>query len=258
MTGRPFDPSGGRGPPTAAVRALLLAVAALLTAGCGGGEAGAGDGGPREARPTPDAPRDSATTAAALAAADTLPATLAYRCPEGTRFEVRFFRDSAWAFLPDRTATLQPEVSASGARYAGEGVVLWTEGREARLEVGERDRAGCTGRSTPSAWVEARARGATFRALGQEPGWWLEVHPGDSIVFAYDYGERRALAPASALAVEKDGSRRVWRAEVDGRQLVVEAVHEACRDVMSGFRFPVSVTVRWRGDEYRGCGRPLR
>lgn len=267
MTVRRDDLSRHRPRRRAATRALLLAAAILVPAGCGGGEGGADAAGsgegepPGSAGPIPDAPRDSASRAAALAVADSLPATLAYRCPDGTRFEVRFFRDSAWAFLPDRTATLRPEVSASGTRYAGQGVVLRTRDGEARLEVGERDRSGCRGRSTPSAWAEARARGATFRALGQEPGWWLEVHPGDSIVFVHDYGERRAVAPApeaTVETVEEDGSRRVWRAEADGRPLVVEAVDEGCRDVMSGFRFPVSVTVRWRGERYRGCGRPLR
>jgi hypothetical protein len=43
-------------------------------------------------------------------------------------------------------------------------------------------------------WVDARARGALFRGLGQEPGWHLEIHP-ERIVMVYQYGERRVVTP---------------------------------------------------------------
>jgi hypothetical protein len=48
--------------------------------------------------------------------------------------------------------------------------------------------------------VDARARGALFRGLGQEPGWHLEIHP-ERIVMVYQYGERRVVVPNPGMIV---------------------------------------------------------
>ncbi|HEX7072166.1 MAG TPA: hypothetical protein VF190_15240, partial [Rhodothermales bacterium] len=61
-------------------------------------------------------------------------------------------------------------------------------------------------------WDEARARGVDFRAVGQEPGWLLEIADGDSLRFLYDYGTSE-VAAAVRTAQVAPGDARVYRAE---------------------------------------------
>lgn len=44
-------------------------------------------------------------------------------------------------------------------------------------------------------WEEAKRRGVDFRAVGDEPGWWLEIERGERIEFVTDYGATRVYTP---------------------------------------------------------------
>lgn len=48
----------------------------------------------------------------------------------------------------------------------------------------------------PSPWDDARRRGVEFRAIGQEPGWMLEIDAGKSMYLLADYGEKKVTTPA--------------------------------------------------------------
>jgi uncharacterized membrane protein len=106
-------------------------------------------------------------------------------------------------------------------------------------------------------WADARARGATFRAIGQEPGWHLELFEGERIVFVTDYGDREVTAPWPAPEVGAQSERVVLRAATGSHTLVVTLWREACQDSMSGEPFEFTVTVTLDGTEHRGCGRRL-
>ncbi len=45
-------------------------------------------------------------------------------------------------------------------------------------------------------WNRARREGIDFRAIGQEPGWHLEIRETERIRFVYEYGDREIVAPA--------------------------------------------------------------
>lgn len=146
--------------------------------------------------------------------------------------------------------------AASGARYEGDGVVVWTRGAdEALLEVGGQTFTRCTSNPQRAAWEEARRHGVDFRAVGQEPGWHLEIREGERIRFVYAYGEREAVVPAPE-PIQADG-RTVYRAQTEAHDLTATITDEPCTDAMSGERFPATVTVTLDGQTYRGCGRPL-
>ncbi len=104
-------------------------------------------------------------------------------------------------------------------------------------------------------WQAARERGVDFRAVGQEPGWWLEIS-GRDLEIAVDYGERRLSfdEPKRELA----GSRRVYRGTADGHAVEVVLEKRRCEDAMSGEAFPTTVTMKLDGETYRGCGQTLR
>ncbi|MGZ8412357.1 MAG: COG3650 family protein [Gemmatirosa sp.] len=106
----------------------------------------------------------------------------------------------------------------------------------------------------PPDWDAARRAGVDFRAVGQEPGWLLDVDEGRSLRYVGDYGETRLTTPAPPPEVAPDGTR-TWRARTGPRELVVVARPVPCRDGMSGAPFTHTVTVQVDGRELQGCGQ---
>ena len=104
-------------------------------------------------------------------------------------------------------------------------------------------------------WEAARERGVDFRAVGQEPGWWLEIS-GRDLELAVDYGERRLTLRDPKR--ELDHGHRVYRGTADGHAVEVTLEKRRCEDAMSGETFTTTVTVEVDGETYRGCGRTLR
>lgn len=95
---------------------------------------------------------------------------------------------------------------------------------------------------------------AAFRALGQEPGWLLEIRPERQIEFSYDYGEQQVSTPVPVPEIS--GRQTIYHAVTEANDLRVEIVEEACADVMSGQPYPATVRVTLNGDVYEGCGGP--
>lgn len=104
-------------------------------------------------------------------------------------------------------------------------------------------------------WEDARGRGIEFRAIGQEPGWFLEIDEDHSMHLVYDYMEREARTPAPSSVVK--GTTTVYRASSGAESLTVTVDDRECQDVMSGFEFPSTVTVDIDGRILHGCGRRL-
>lgn len=171
---------------------------------------------------------------------------------EGAIVSVVFLRDRAVLALPERDLALEQAVSASGARYAGDGAVFWNKGDEATLELDGTTRS-C--RELPNPWQQARERGIDFRAVGQEPGWLLEIDRDGAMRLLYDYAEREATVPTPAPVAS--GGRATYTADTGEHALTVVVEERRCQDVMSGEPFPRSVTVTIDGRELRGCGRAL-
>jgi uncharacterized membrane protein len=107
----------------------------------------------------------------------------------------------------------------------------------------------------PAPWIAARERGATFRAIGQEPGWHVEIVPGSVITFVGDYGATTIRAPTPEP--EQQGGRTIWHAATDTHELHIVVEELPCTDIMSGEEFPLTVTVSADGTELNGCGRYL-
>jgi uncharacterized membrane protein len=107
-------------------------------------------------------------------------------------------------------------------------------------------------------WADVRARGVDFRAIGQEPGWTLEIWDGERMEFVGDYGERRVTVPAPPPETPDTEDYMAYRIRTDAHTVEVIIVPTECQDVMSGQPFPATVTVTVDGDEYRGCGRAIR
>jgi putative lipoprotein len=109
----------------------------------------------------------------------------------------------------------------------------------------------------PSPWEAAAARGVDFRAVGNEPGWFLELEDGVQIVLFTDYGRRRYTLPAPEPEVDEAARRVTFRTESRGDRLVLTLAPGPCEDTMSGEVFDTTVTVTIAGETLHGCGRAL-
>lgn len=142
-----------------------------------------------------------------------------------------------------------------------------------------------------SNWADARARGVTLRALGQEPGWLIEVGPNNRTVMRVQGDERPWVIDAAVLYRAADGQRLeglalAWAhasatpsptagpgtaasttANAEGqsgvmrpqRQRVQLAVRlQPCTDTMSGQTFEASAVLQLGERRLNGCANLAR
>lgn len=203
---------------------VLLPVAAAILAGCA-------------ATPSRD---DAGTT------------PQAFRCGDEVVL-ARFLPGEVELTVAGGTRRLPAAVAASGARYARGDDEFWTRGTEGRLRI-DGVRRDCS--VVPvDPWGDARARGAGFRAVGQEPGWVAELGPGPEawLTVQLDYGSR---------TLRVDRTRRLDDAagvvgEAGGETVELRIGLAPCIDTMSGEPFEATAELRVGERRLAGCGRFL-
>jgi len=103
-------------------------------------------------------------------------------------------------------------------------------------------------------WHQAKLRGVAFRAIGQEPGWLLEIKNGEEILVVTNYGRVRNLFPYVDPREDKAARKTVFQVDAN-TSVLIEG--KPCSDSMSGEAFDTSVTVTLGGQLFKGCGRAL-
>ena len=103
-------------------------------------------------------------------------------------------------------------------------------------------------------WHEAKLRGVAFRAIGQEPGWLLEIKNGEEILVVTNYGQNRNLFPYVDPREDKAARKTVFQVDAN-TSVLIEG--KPCRDSMSGESFDTSVTVTLGEQVFKGCGLAL-
>ena len=157
--------------------------------------------------------------------------------------------------LDARRQRLAQTASASGVRYAAQGdaVVFWIKGDTAPLERRGVSAVQCTELRAESLREDARARGVAYRALGNEPGWILEIGPGDTLDWTTNYGEDRHVFKGAIEARGGEGiDSRSFTASSDAGSIAVTVRAEPCTDD-AGFAFDYSATIAFAGGTLRGC-----
>jgi len=210
-------------------RVAALALLGLALCGCAGASR------PAQAPPGPE------------------PRAVAWDCAPGPGLLTTFADDGTMLLEgPDGSVLFQVAISASGARYVAPGRQFWIKGQEARYEVGGTE-ALCREDRRRSWAADARRRGATLRATGNEPGWVLEIGP-ERLFLLLDYGATLLEFPAAPPEEAADGAGRVWRSRAGGRSLEALVEHRPCADDMSGEAFDHAVRLVLDGSVLRGCG----
>lgn len=143
--------------------------------------------------------------------------------------------------------------SDAGSRYELPGRSLTIDGNSAVYSDPRGGERLCTEQRQQSIIEDARYRGVTYRAVGNEPGWVFEV--GDEmIVFVSDYGKKtETFKPARAKVDSKTGVHRYDTAN-DNQQLSALLNDYRCSDSMSGEKFPSTAKITFDQTEYNGCG----
>ena len=99
-----------------------------------------------------------------------------------------------------------------------------------------------------------RLGNADFRAVGNEPGWHMDIASGQKILLVTDYGEQRYEFPAPDP--DSANGRKVYDVSAAGHHLTSVIEDNPCNDSMSGRAFAATVTVMIDGKKYTGCGGP--
>jgi uncharacterized membrane protein len=178
-------------------------------------------------------------------------------CEALAPFAVRPLGETLRVELPLEDRDLPAVVAASGARYAQDGMEVWLKDDEALfLAPGDREPHRCRAEPATDPWQQAELRGVTLRAIGQEPGWLVEVVPYRWIRVLADYGQVRFMLPPAAG--EPDGDALLYRSQGGGHALELRVEDKPCEDGMSGEQSPLTVELLLDGETFRGCGRAFQ
>ena len=109
-------------------------------------------------------------------------------------------------------------------------------------------------RAKNNVWHKAKLRGVSFRAIGQEPAWLLEIKNGSEILLKTNYGENSTAYPWVEPRVDQSARSTLFEVDVD-TSVLIEG--KPCTDSMSGEAFQTTVTVRTGMQTLKGCGRAL-
>lgn len=148
----------------------------------------------------------------------------------------------------------------------GNGRLLWTTTQRHTVTLGDKEanqnmtvmleRVANEAPAQPvTGKAQAKAGGASFWAVGNEPGWHLAVYPEKRLVFVWDYGNNSMTTPNPGAKTE--GAQTIYMVSTEAASLKVEISEQGCEDVMSGEAFPYQVKVTRNSTLYSGCGQDL-
>ena len=246
--------------PSLSFRLLIVTcagIALIAAAGCQRKESPAVEAA-ADSKPADSVP---AAAPAPIAAADEVPdgvlRAYVWQCADGQTLVMRnLVREKAIAIdFHDGTRRLDQTVSASGTRYADSVMAFWTKGGTATLERQGTPTVQCEERRAASLREDARVRGVIYRALGNEPGWVLEIGPAARLSWTTNFGQDRYDFEQAQAATAPDGTT-VYTAQNEA--VAIKATVKAERCVDDGeVEFDHVVTVESGGQTLRGCGTRL-
>ncbi len=182
--------------------------------------------------------------------------TFVFNCAEEYSFVARIEGAQVWLFLPSGTLTLQQ--TAVNTFHDGN-LMFRLDGQQGLLEESGGVSRSCRNDRRQAIWEHAKLNGADFRAIGNEPGWNLEIIEQTKLVLVTGYGSELYEFDLSKPEIDMAARTTRYRNSLDGQELTLTLTltGEPCRDTMSGEEFETTVEVNLDGQTLRGCGRAL-
>jgi len=184
--------------------------------------------------------------------------TYVYECSGGHSFTIRIEGEKARLFLPDRIMSLPRVQSDYGMKFSDGSVTFQIEGDDVSLDLGNEIYHGCQNDLAKAIRVTAKLRGIDFRAVGNEPGWSLEIDNDGSILFINNYGEDQYVFATPEPVIDQQSGTTIYLVQDAGHTVTIILRDQQCHDDMSGEPFDTTVTLIFDGRRLRGCGKALR
>ncbi len=184
--------------------------------------------------------------------------TYVFECLNKEKYTVRIEHNSAQVFLPMGFVALPHVPSVSGAKYSDGKSTVWRRGEQAILNLGGKPLGNCVNNPREAAWEQAKLEGVSFRAVGHNPQWLLEIRDHERVAFStgdhHKWIEFPYVPPCSTGA---GVAAATYQTKTADQTLTVSIAEQQCRDPESGQTFEAAVTVTLNGKDFRGCGKAL-
>ncbi|MEE8588764.1 MAG: MliC family protein [Sulfurimonadaceae bacterium] len=177
-----------------------------------------------------------------------------YNCSDGYNFVVKVEQEEAWLFLPSKTVKAKKQKSASGIKYNAGNVVYWGKGYEAILEVGKKTYR-CKNDGIAATWERAKLNGVAFRAIGNEPGWILEITSDKEVSFLTNLGQDKTHFEIIEKFSDYNSTEYEMRSHNNLLHMRIE--NRPCQDTMVDRVYESTVYINFDGVNMKGCGKAL-
>ena len=175
-----------------------------------------------------------------------------YQCSDGFGFPAQGSERGITLLLGDNRHHLRESAVDSGFHYSDGKVTLQGKGDQAVLTIAGKHRS-CQIDRRKSVWEDSRYRGADLVAMGNEPGWKLELSQKGDMYYIGDYGTVSFRIPTPKVSHDGNGPY-VFAARGTENSLWVSIENKPCIDSMNGDRFDLSVSLIVNGRHLQGCG----
>ena len=209
-----------------------------------------------------NAQRDSASTSNSGSSTSSS-YTYSYRC-EGEEQTIVVTLNGDRGHLFSRQASQAIQRQPGNSAFAGDDVYYLPDqppdlapGQTAEITIKGEKLVNCKNNPRAAAWEEAKLRGVSYRAIGQEPPWLLEIDRDKGFLLVTRYGENRQQFPYVEPVTDTAQRTSSYASQANGEGITITIRGGDCRDSMSGEAFSSQVEISWREQQLRGCGRAL-
>ena len=183
--------------------------------------------------------------------------TYVYHCADNKSFVARIEPKKAWVFLPTKTLSLPQIPAASGSKFSDGSSTFWNKGETARFTSDTQFFQNCTNNRTQAIWEHAKLNGVDYRAVGNEPGWSLEITHDQTTVFIKNYGQDRYEFKTSKPLIDTAIHTSEYQLQNNAHTLSITLSAKPCADTMSNQSFSSTVSIRLDNKKFIGCGQVL-
>ncbi|MGM0603245.1 MAG: MliC family protein [Bacillota bacterium] len=155
----------------------------------------------------------------------------------------------------DQEIALDSVVSASGAKYKKDDLMFWSKENDGLLEI--KGELISFSDDNYNSWEIAAKNGVDFRAVGNEPGWYVEIRDDVDVKFVGDYGETEIRARVNDVWVGPAGDDKIYYIDSPIVKFQVILIKKQYIDSMNGEKLPYQVRIIFPDESYIGGGRLL-